>query len=68
MSKYFSSTTFQRKPNFITDIVQEWMQILLKFITNKALEITTDNLRTTRLKTGNKLTNSYTIYIVRPKN
>ena len=53
---------------FITDIVQEWMQILLKFITNKALEITTDNLRTTCLKTENKLTNSHTIYIVHHKN
>ena len=53
---------------FITYIVQEWMQILLKFITNKALEITTDNLRTTRLKTRNKLTNSHTIYIVHHKN
>ena len=44
------------------------MQILLKFITNKVLEITTDNLRTTRPKTGNELTNSHTIYIVRHKN
>ena len=40
---------------FITDIVQEWMQILLKIHYKQSAYTTTDNLRTTHLKTGNEL-------------
>ena len=41
---------------------------LFKIHYKQSAYTTTDNLRTTHLKTRNELTNSHTIYIVRHKN